>query len=327
MLHVRHILLATDFSDAADAAFSRALQLARLHKTTLHVVYVAPPIQPSGSPFRQAPRSSFNDDAFHAWAKLAIRTFQPHDPALEALSYDRVRVVRLHAASPSQALLHYADEQKIDLIVMGAHGHRPLHRFLLGSVAEEVSRSSSCPVLTVPASSNALTRNGHQPSILVPLDFSDCSQHALAHAKVLGAMLNARLILLHVNRKAIEATASEQQLRHLFDVVPGPEVNAEFCAVPGYPAQGIVSFVEQHHPDWIVISTHGHTGMRSFFMGSVTQKVIRHAQAPVLTIKAYGKSLVPHNLRDFRKPTRPQPDEYNYFPFPRQTSSHQHADA
>lgn len=324
MLHLRNVLVATDFSEAAEAALTRALQLARLHKTTVHLVFVAPPSHPVGSPFAPIQSSSTSNDAFHAWAKLALRALQQDVPQNKSISYDRVRIITLHAASPSQALLRYAEAHKIDLIVMGAHGHRPFYRFLLGSVAEEVSRSAKCPVLTVPTTKESIKCNGRQTSILVPLDFSDCSQHALAHAKMLAALLQARLILLHISRKAIHASATEQQLRHVFEAVPGPVVDAEFCVIPGYPAQSIVSFIEQHRPDWVVISTHGHTGMRSFFMGSVTQKVIRHAHASVLTIKAYGKSLISYNIHDFQSPKSQSHDDYRYTPFARMA---QHADA
>jgi universal stress protein A len=51
---------------------------------------------------------------------------------------------------PGTTIVQYADEQAADLIVMGAQGHGHVHRFLLGSVAERVTRAASCPVMIVP---------------------------------------------------------------------------------------------------------------------------------------------------------------------------------
>ena len=53
------------------------------------------------------------------------------------------------SGSPAFAIIDYANEQKIDLIVMGTHGRGTLGHFLMGSVAERVVRLAGCPVLTI----------------------------------------------------------------------------------------------------------------------------------------------------------------------------------
>lgn len=58
------------------------------------------------------------------------------------------------AGGPSSAIVQYADENDIDLIVMGTHGRSGVQRYLLGSVAEEVVRNANCPVLTVELTEN-----------------------------------------------------------------------------------------------------------------------------------------------------------------------------
>src|SRR5690606_34769986 len=103
-------------------------------------------------------------------------------------------VVRDVAAAP--AILQYARDQEMDLVVMGTHGRRGLRRLFLGSVAEEVVRLSVCPVLTVhagPIRSEALFGD-----ILVPIDFSPHSKAALRAAASLAPELGASLDLLHV---------------------------------------------------------------------------------------------------------------------------------
>jgi K+-sensing histidine kinase KdpD len=66
--------------------------------------------------------------------------------------------------TPHVAILHYAKEQQVDLIVIGTHGHGPIRRFLLGSVAERVVRATRCPVLTVPSQHAFQESSGGEPS-------------------------------------------------------------------------------------------------------------------------------------------------------------------
>lgn len=61
---------------------------------------------------------------------------------------------------------------------------------------------------------------------------------------------------------------------------------------PGKAASAIAEFVEEHSTDLVCMSTHGRTGLERFFMGSVAEKVVRHVRCPVLTVKAFGSSLV-----------------------------------
>jgi len=56
---------------------------------------------------------------------------------------------RLLAGDPADAIIHLAQTEDVDLIVMGSHGRRGLTRLLMGSVAEAVVRAAPCPVLTV----------------------------------------------------------------------------------------------------------------------------------------------------------------------------------
>lgn len=59
----------------------------------------------------------------------------------------------------------------------------------------------------------------------------------------------------------------------------------------GSVADGITAFVEEHDVDLVALSTHGRTGLERFFLGSVAEKGVRHVPCPVLTVKAFGRSL------------------------------------
>jgi nucleotide-binding universal stress UspA family protein len=208
--------------------------------------------------------------------------------------------------SPPDAIVNRAEEQDIDLVVMGTRGRRGMNRLLSGSVSEVVVRRAPCPVFTVLARDE-----GAGPAInrvLAPVDLSDQSELVLNHAAALSESYAAPLDLLHVveeaaypnvygldplapsapnvqdrAREALETLASELDLRT-------DPVNVHVLA--GNAARDIVEFAEDQVADLIVMATHGRTGLERFLIGSVAEKVVRRAPCPVFTLKSFGKSLV-----------------------------------
>lgn len=102
-------------------------------------------------------------------------------PAVDAVEV--VEVARLDI-SPGPAILNYAAETDVDLIVMGTHGRQGARRLLMGSVAEEMIRRADRPVLTVRGRTENNSSGSVAPlrRILVPVDFSDYFRAALRTA-------------------------------------------------------------------------------------------------------------------------------------------------
>lgn len=138
MLNIRTILIPTDFSDAADAAFHLACSLARDHGSRLEILHVVTPATVAYTEGVMLPPTEDIKDEL--WAKLD--TIKPTEASIE-LSRHMIE------GEPATEILRVAKETNSDLIVMGTHGRRGLTRLLMGSVAEEVVRKASCPVLTV----------------------------------------------------------------------------------------------------------------------------------------------------------------------------------
>lgn len=297
MLNIKHILLARDQSPSAEAAFPFALTLAERTGATLHVVFAE--VLHGGS---------FDPEGLPVAAEEELR--RTTQQALEAQGTKSAAldiehaVVRGVAAAP--ALLDYAAEHNIDLIVMGTHGRRGVRRFLMGSVAQEVVRLSFCPVLTV----HQIEAPGALEAILVPIDFSEHSRKALQHAKALGLLLGARLDLLHVVEDKIHPAFYGLTVQSIYDIDPGldekvlthlkafyqqtegPDTEVTFSVRAGHAVHEIVQFAEEESCGLLVMGTHGMTGLERFFLGSVTEKVVRRAPCPVFTIQSFGKSLV-----------------------------------
>jgi nucleotide-binding universal stress UspA family protein len=145
MIALKNILVATDFGEAADVALGYARALARLFDGTLHLLNVAEDVVPSMAADGYVGVVPALQDEVEAAARTR----------LEALAVDNdpvplpVKTVVLISAATAPAIVGYARDNAIDLIVMGTHGRGMVAHVLMGSVAERVVRTAPCPVLTV----------------------------------------------------------------------------------------------------------------------------------------------------------------------------------
>jgi nucleotide-binding universal stress UspA family protein len=145
MLAPRNILAATDFSPASDTALQYARELARAFGSTLHVLHVISQIAPDLVSPAYMPETGNTYRALQDAARQQLRdAVTSHDFSGIALTEHLVTL-----SSPAAAILDFARDHAIDLIVVGTHGRSGVAHFLLGSVAEKVVRSAPCPVLTV----------------------------------------------------------------------------------------------------------------------------------------------------------------------------------
>jgi universal stress protein A len=146
MIEFKNVLVATDFSEPSNVALTYGRDLAKAYGATLHVVHVIDDLV-----------AFHGDELGLALADVArnIEAAAREDLADAVASiYDGVlqmRATTLHGRSVAPAIVGYAADHAIDLIVVGTHGHGAVHRFLIGSVAERVMRTAPCPVLTVRA--------------------------------------------------------------------------------------------------------------------------------------------------------------------------------
>lgn len=143
MLTLKRILVPTDFSECSDAAVQWSLELAREFDATLHLLHV---VEDPGSSSAAAagfplPLGEILDQ-FQAEGRKRLLQAVPEEA--------RARViVACPVASPVAEILRYAQDEAIDLVVMGTHGRGFIAHALIGSVAERVVRRAPCPVLTV----------------------------------------------------------------------------------------------------------------------------------------------------------------------------------
>ena len=138
MIPFKTILFATDFSPASSVAFNVASALARDYKARVIALHVVEPVRVGFSEY--ASYVGPEEDKSDAMARLqAIKAPSP----MVTMEY------RLLDGEPATVIAETAADLAADLIVMGTHGRTGFSRFIMGSVAEEVLRRATCPVLTV----------------------------------------------------------------------------------------------------------------------------------------------------------------------------------
>lgn len=144
--------------------------------------------------------------------------------------------------------------------------------------------------------------------ILAPTDFSEHSNHALRSAAEMARQFEAKLLLLHVvSNEALESISKahvpphpvdrvyedlSQEIHEQYLTYVPPEIRkaieTEILVLPGVPFLEIIRVARLKGVDLIVMATHGRTGLSHALMGSVTEKVVRKAPCPVLSIRPVG---------------------------------------
>ena len=203
------------------------------------------------------------------------------------------------------------------LVVMCTHGRGGISRWVMGSVTDKVLHTIPNPMLIVRATVTGPASPGTSlRSVIVPLDGSGLSELAVPHAVSVAAALSARITTLQITPTLDyyrhQLTAVTPELGAIPDFDPGSpeELTAEAASnASSYladvtnrmaidHAHGVVgehvvsdniaqSIIERatNEPSLVVMTTHGRSGVGRMVLGSVTDRVIRHSNVPVLVIR------------------------------------------
>lgn len=187
-------------------------------------------------------------------------------------------------------------------IVIATHGRSGIGRWVYGSTAGQVLRSSGVPVLAV--GPNVLGKKAATASvsnIMVPIDGSPLSERALPVSIDLATKANARLSLVRALRWAVQAypytlpdayvpqiddeleKGAKEYLQLRKAEIP-KDVKAEAFVVRGAIADGLIDFADQQHVDLVVMTTHARKGLKRAALGSVADRMLQ-GPAPVLLLR------------------------------------------
>lgn len=280
MFDWKSILVATDFSPVGENAVRTAASLAGRGESSLAVVYVAerPPMYSQPLLDRIGP-----EDPNELWTREARRSMAELLTRLRRDLPEPRGFVRV--GTPWREIVRLAEELGVDAIVLGSTGLSRIQRLLLGSTAEGVVRQASCPVLVV--------RDGLLERIrrvLLPVDMDEGSKTSVRYAlervgedvelEAIHVIGFPRMIEPELADVLPDDAQSATRLREFLDDLGAERVRSR--VVLGEPAAAILDAARE--ADLVLIATRGRKGIARALLGSVAEKVVRHAEGPVLVV-------------------------------------------
>jgi len=282
-LSLKNILLATDFSPGSEIAVKYAQAIARRHASRVHTIHVNSP-------------DSYNlldPDAFSITFNGPEADSKNVADVLHGLLTGLPSQTPLHQGAVWEVVSDVVKRNEIDLLVLASHGRHGIPRLVLGSVAEEVFRNVSCPVLTVgPDVKPCNSREMKVKKVLLATHF-EAGSTAPAHAALLCNEFGAELTVLHVadeNKIASNGKTSKELAQQLTSVVP-PEAclwRKPACVIRyGLPSANILEVAQQMRADLIVLGArHPEPAkINSHLPWATAARVIAEAECPVLTVR------------------------------------------
>jgi nucleotide-binding universal stress UspA family protein len=276
----KNILFLTDFSEASETALAYATGFARHFGAQVYAAHACDPVILTET----AAPNVLDEVEEHSRQRLNQL----------AKKYTLTGLPLFVRGNVEDAIPTWINEHGIDLIVMGTHGRRGLKHFLMGSVAEAIFRSATCPVLTVgPHVTVRPYRDFKAEKVLFPTDLGPHAEFATQYALSVAKENNAQITFMHVvsleeafqHDRAELVNAAYQKLRKL---VP-PEIN-EWCKPElkveiGDPVKELLGFAEAERPDLVVLGLPAGKKFNGTFRSGVTYNIVAAAPCPVLTVR------------------------------------------
>lgn len=294
-----HVLIAYDFTPQADAAVLFAAHLAELGAFQLIAAYV-------DDPRREAARLGLLDAPADTRPHLRDEIARRIARALPGVPVEVV--VSAHEGEPAAQLVHLAEREQTDLLLVGSQQRRAVERLFSGSVALDLMRESTTNVLVVPGATVAAT------SLLPPTirrivtatDLSAIGNRAVAHAFAI-APEGAEIVVVHVvspnlmrngeygrpsyphfarehaaliaeRRASLEALVAEAKN------TTGNPVRIELIE-SDRPERTLLEAIEREAADLVCVGTIGRTGIGAALLGSTAQALLRGTRRPILFVQ------------------------------------------
>ncbi|MBT8368803.1 MAG: universal stress protein [Deltaproteobacteria bacterium] len=298
-VHFKKILCATDFSDFSNHTVSYGVALAKEFEASLIICHV---IDLSSvaiyGEFQLDPIGQQN------------RIMEDASVQLEKLTGDQPVAWEslITVGKPADEISRAVEEKAIDLVITATRGRSGFKRLILGSVTERLMRTITCPLLVVRSPEQEFVTIP-QPEIklnkiLVGCDFSPDSDQAFEHGVSLAQEFQAELHLAHVIElpaqpnllvETITVTGEVQQnqqnllIQKLKDMVPAEAANwctPQTSILEGQPYEELVKYADTRDIDIIVLGVRGHGLVKTLFLGSTTDRIIRNSPCPVLSVSS-----------------------------------------
>jgi nucleotide-binding universal stress UspA family protein len=295
----KKILSATDFSEFSNHTVSYGVALAKEFGADLHICHV---IDLSSvaiyGEFQLDPVGQ--QDRIMEDANAQLEELAGNQP----VSWEPLITV----GKPADEISRAVEDKNIDLVITATRGRSGFKRLILGSVTERLMRTLSCPLLVVRSPEHEFVDKPKQEiklkKILVGCDFSPDSGQAFAYGLSLAQEFLAELHLAHVIEPPAQPNLIREEalvpgqvqeeyhdllIQKLKDMVPDEAANwctPQTSIMEGQPHDELVKYAHTRDIDMIVLGMRGHGLVKTLFLGSTTDRVIRDSPCPVLSVSS-----------------------------------------
>ena len=279
--NIKRILVPTDISEASRVELDYAVLFSDAFGGEIALFYA----DPTGVQFDLLTGApiylSGLADAEIAQIEKEVRVYA--DPSLKGRPYQ----VKIGIGDPVLSIANEARARAADLIVMATHGLRGWRRTALGSVTEGVVHGAPCPVLSI-------ARSDRFPRLLVPgvtkivcpINFSEVALESLQSAAKLAKSFGCELVIVHVVEPEEKGArvADEQRVRSWIGAEIQSSCTYREIVLRGGAAERILDCVEDIGADLLVIGAQQKLFRDETVIGTTTERLIRFARVPVLTV-------------------------------------------
>jgi len=296
---INRIFCATDFSDFAKDVVAYGITLAAEFHAKLYICHVID--LPAVTAYGEAVTGPIeHQNRFMGYARREI------DRLIGNSSVEYQSLISI--GNTTEEITRLADEHAADLVITATHGRSGLKRFFLGSVTERLMRTLSCPLLVIRGAEEAKRKKSLKKfpfkKVLVGCDFSTDSEFALEYAISIAQEFQSELHLVHVVEPSgykdlfkLPSEPGEKFKEELYDTIQDklktmvPEealnwITLKTKLLVGKSYEELVRYAQLKDVDLVALGTRGRGMVEDILVGSTTDRVIRQAPCPVLSISS-----------------------------------------
>lgn len=266
---MKKILVPTDFSPLSDNALDFACQIAKQMKSEIILINI-----------QSLPA---NDDA--SMAIELIKTIEDSAKKRLKTQHDEIKIeheglkISTHFSFgiPSLAIKEYLETKEFNLVVMGTKGATGVDKFLFGSVAESISKHSSCPVIIVHA------ENKYKPvkHIAVPMDIN--YKFGESHKMVQKIVEYAEMFTADLNWFYVNTSKKDYQGDIHYMLEDGKKIDIEI--IDGDTVeQGVERYCQTNSLDLLIIMKRDYSLVHQLFHRNVFGEILQHQSLPIMVV-------------------------------------------
>jgi len=268
---IEKLMVATDGSEYSESAIREAINLAKICSSTLIAVSVVKTNLEFDSVLPQFVEKAEQE---------AIKHLESVKAQAKKEGVNCMTIVCL-GEEPYEEIVRHASKNNVDMIIMGTHGETEMKRLMMGSVTAKVIGYAPCNILVLPLNAKVECKN-----VLIATDGSKYSEAAASEALGIAKRCGSSLIVISVASSDAEIASAKDNVNKVSEAAEKEGVKTTSVVTKGKPYEAIIETSKQKNADFTIVGSHGRTGLDRLLMGSVTERVIGHAETAVLVVRA-----------------------------------------